>query len=154
MEAIMRKADGEMRPRLESWSNVASHLRRFVSPRLGKKLAREVSRGDIQALSIVAGKHGGRPSVSNARQMRRVASGMFRWALRREYVAANPCGDLEPLDAEQPRKRVLSEDEVRTLCHGLDRTELPLDGKTRLAIKFALAHCCVPERCYRSTATS
>src|SRR5258708_5193813 len=36
MRHPVAKADGEMRPRLESWSNVASHLQRFVSPRLGK----------------------------------------------------------------------------------------------------------------------
>jgi hypothetical protein len=88
-----------MRARTETWSNVESHLRRFVSPRLGKKIASEVKRGDIQALSdeIVSGEFGGKPSVGNARHMRRAASGLFRWALRRDYVTANPCHDLEPL---------------------------------------------------------
>ena len=38
MKVPVKKPDGEMRPRLESWENTASHLRRFVSPRLGKKL--------------------------------------------------------------------------------------------------------------------
>ena len=39
MKTPVKKPDGEMRPRIESWENVASHLRRFLSPRLGKKLA-------------------------------------------------------------------------------------------------------------------
>ncbi|SDG75594.1 hypothetical protein SAMN05216338_1002345, partial [Bradyrhizobium sp. Rc2d] len=30
MKTPVRKADGEMRPRLESWENTASHLRRFI----------------------------------------------------------------------------------------------------------------------------
>jgi hypothetical protein len=83
-------------------------------------------RGDIQALSddIVADRHGGKPSVSNARHMRKAASGMFRWALRREYITANPCSDPEPLDPEHPRTRVLSEDEIRIFWHGLDREDL------------------------------
>jgi hypothetical protein len=33
MKSPVRKPDGEMRPRIETWEAVASHLRRFVSPR-------------------------------------------------------------------------------------------------------------------------
>ena len=49
-----------MRPRIESWENVASHLWRFISPNLGKRLATEVTKRDIATLSndIVAGKLG------------------------------------------------------------------------------------------------
>ena len=69
MKTPVKKPDGEMRPRLESWKGVASHLRRFLGPRLGKKIAGEVTKHDIATLSndIVAGKHGGKASVSNAR---------------------------------------------------------------------------------------
>ena len=65
MKTPVKKPDGEMRPRIESWENVASHLRRFLSPRLGKKIAGEVTKHDIATLSndIVAGKLGV-PSVS------------------------------------------------------------------------------------------
>ena len=74
MKTLVRKPDGEMRPRIESWENVASHLRRFLSPRLGKKIASDVTKHDIATLSndIVAGKLGV-PSVANARHMRRAA---------------------------------------------------------------------------------
>ncbi len=47
MKTPVRKPDGEMRPRIETWENVASHLRRFLSPRLGKKIASEVNKHDI-----------------------------------------------------------------------------------------------------------
>ncbi|WP_454616511.1 tyrosine-type recombinase/integrase [Bradyrhizobium cenepequi] len=142
MKTPVRKPDGEMRPRIETWSNVASHLRRFVSPRLGKKLAAEVTKHDIAELSndIVAGRHGGKPSVSNARHMRRAASGLFNWAAEagRDYVAASPCVNLPKLDNEHPRTRVLSEDEIRIFWHGLGRDDLPWDRRTRLALKFEL----------------
>ena len=36
MKTPVRKSDGEMRPRLESWENVASHLRRF-QPSVGQE---------------------------------------------------------------------------------------------------------------------
>ena len=142
MKTPVRKPDGEMRPRIESWENVASHLRRFLSPRLGKKLASEVTKHDIATLSndMVAGKHGGIPSVANARHMRRAASGLFNWAAEagRDYVTASPCANLPKLDPEHPRTRVLSEEEIRIFCHGLDRDDLPWDRRTRLALKFGL----------------
>src|SRR6202007_792090 len=126
----------------ETWENVASHLRRFISPRLGKKIAGEVTKHDIATLSndIVVAKHGDKPWVPNARHMRRAASGLFNWAAEagRDYVTASPCVNLPKLDAEHPRARVLSEDEIRVFWHGLDRDDLPWDRRTRLALKFEL----------------
>lgn len=141
MKNSVRKADGEMRPRIESWSNVASHLKRFVRPRLGKMIASEVTKADIAQPSndIVAGGFG-KPLVANARHMRRAAAAMFKSAAEagRDYVSASPCVNLPPLDEEHPRTRVLSEDEIRIFWHGLDRTDLPWDRRTCLALKFAL----------------
>jgi integrase len=142
MQTPVRKADGEMRPRIESWENVARHLWNYLSPRLGKKIASEVTKQDIATLSndIVAGKHGGKASVSNARHVRRATSALFNWAAEagRDYVTASPCVNLPKLDVEHPRDRVLTEDEIRTLWHGLDREDMPWDRRTRLAIRFAL----------------
>jgi integrase len=142
MQTPVRKADGELRPRLESWKTVASQLRRLVRPRLGWMAANHVTKHDIALLSddILAGKTGSKPSLSNARHMRKGASSLFKWAAApsRAYVDASPCHDLEPLDKEHPRTRVLSDDEIRIFWHGLDRTDLPWDRRTRLALKFAL----------------
>jgi integrase len=141
MKTPVRKPDGEMRPRIESWENIASHLRRFISPRLGGKIAGEVTKHDIATLSndLVAGKLGV-PSIANARHMRRAASGLFNWAAEagRDYVTASPCVNLPKLDPEHPRTRVLSEEEIRIFWHGLDRNDLPWDRKTCLALKFEL----------------
>ncbi|UGA45645.1 integrase family protein [Bradyrhizobium quebecense] len=143
MKTKVLKRDGEMRPRIESWEGVARHLRNFIVPRLGKKLACDVTKHDIATLSndIVAGKHGGKASVANARHMRRAASGLFNWAAEagRDYVSASPCINLPKLDDEFPRTRVLSADEVRIFWHGLDRSDLPWDCRTCFALKFALA---------------
>jgi hypothetical protein len=121
MKTPVRKADGEMRPRVESWANVARHLWNFLSPPVGQKLAAEITKQDIATLSndIVAGRHGGKASVSNARHMRRAASRLFAWAAEagRDYVTASPCVNLPKLDEEHPRDRVLSGDEIRTLWH-------------------------------------
>jgi integrase len=143
MSALEKKADGEMRPRIETWESVASHLRRLVSPKLGKKIAAEVTRNDIAELSndIIGGKFGV-ASVSNARHMRRATSGMYNWAAEagRDYVPAmcQPCLKLPKLPREHARDRVLTSEEIRTFWHGLDRPDLPWDRRTRLALKFAL----------------
>jgi hypothetical protein len=111
------KADGEMRPRIESWENVASYLRRLVKPKLGNKIASDVTRDDIAELSndILDGKYG-KPSISNARHMRRAVSGLHAWAgeAGRNYVpeTCRPCFNLPKLPKEHERKRVLSEDEI------------------------------------------
>ena len=72
--------------------------------------------------------------------MRRAASGLFNWAAEagRDYVTASPCVNLPKLDPEHPRTRVLSEAEIKTFWHGLDRDDLPWDRKTCLALKFEL----------------
>jgi Phage integrase family/Acyl-CoA dehydrogenase, middle domain/Acyl-CoA dehydrogenase, N-terminal domain len=56
----------------------------------------------------------------------------------RGYVIASPCIHLDKLDEEYPRDRVLTEGEIGTLWHGLERKDLLWDRTTRLAIKFAL----------------
>jgi integrase len=141
MSTLVKKADGEMRARIESWEAVERIFDRFVSPRLGKRIANEVTNVDIATLSddIVAGKLG-KPSISNARHVRRALSGLFRWAAMpsRGFVTASPCINLEPLDKEPARSRKLSPDEIRTLWHGLDRPDMHWDRCTCLAIKLAL----------------
>ena len=143
MKTLVRKQDGEMRPQIESWKNVASHLRRLVKPKLGQMDPRDVTRQHIAELSndILEGKFGV-PSVSNARHMRRAVSGLYTWAgeAGRDYVSetCRPCFNLPKLPKEHERERVLTEDEIRIFWHGLDRDDLPWDRKTRLALKFEL----------------
>jgi len=143
MGAPERKKDGEMRPRIESWENVASHLRRFVKPKLGHMDPREVTRQHIAELSndILEGKFGV-PSISNARHMRRAVSGLYTWAgeAGRDYVSetCQPCFNLPKLPKEHARERVLTEDEIRIFWHGLNRDDLPWERRTRLALKFEL----------------
>jgi integrase len=142
MSTDEQKRDGGVRPRKEDWKNVASHLNRFVRPRLGQLIASEVTKYDIATLQkdIVEGMHGFTKSVSNARHMRRAVSAMFNWAAQadNDFVSTSPCVNLPDLPEEFPATRVLSEDEIRTLWHGLDRPDMLWDGHTCLAIKFAL----------------
>jgi len=107
-------------------------------------IAGDVTRNDVAELSndILEGKFG-KPSVSNARHMRRAMSALYRWPGEpgRSYVpeTCRPCFNLPKLPKEHARERVLTESEIRTLWHGLNRDDLPWDRRTRLAIKFQLA---------------
>jgi integrase len=141
MKTPVKQKDGEMRPRVETWDSTERHFERFVRPRLGKKVATEVTKRDIATLQtdIIEGKLG-KPSVANARHMRRAVTGLFNWAAEagRDYVATSPCVNLPPLDKEHPRTRVLSPDEIRIFWHGLDRPDVVCDWRARVALKFML----------------
>jgi hypothetical protein len=137
------------KPRKKDWANTASHLNRFVRPRLGKKIASEVTNRDIAQLQadildgtliIKKGKTSKKGSVSSARHMRKAVSGLFNWAAEvgRDYVSASPCVNLPKLEKEEARKRKLSPAEIRILWHGLDRPDIVIDRRICLAIKFAL----------------
>jgi integrase len=137
------------KPRMKDCANMTSHLNRFVRPRLGPMIAREVCNDDIATLQtdiiegkliIKKGRTSKKGSISSARHMRKAVSGLFNWAAEagRKYVSASPCVNLPPLPEEEPRKRKLSPDEIRVLWRGLDRDDLPVDRKICLAIKFAL----------------
>jgi integrase len=144
MQKLERKEDGEMRPIIESWRNVASHLRRLVVPTLGKRLAADVTPSDVATRlnAIMTGTHGGKPSIANARHARRAIGGLYRWAREpgRDYVppSCDPTANLPELPHEHPRSRVLSADEIKILWHGLDRADMPWDRRTRLGLKLCL----------------
>jgi integrase len=147
-----RDKDGiklKMGPRKKDWANMASHLDRFVRPRLGRMIASEVTKHDIAQLQadilagtliIKRGKTSKKGSISSARHMRKAVSGLFSWAAEagRDYVTTSPCVNLPPLDAEPPRTRKLSPAEIAVLWHGLDRDDIVIDRRICLAIKFTL----------------
>jgi integrase len=147
-----RDKDGiklKMGPRKKDWANMASHLNRFVRPRLGRTIASEVTKHDIAQLQadilagtliIRKGKTTKAGSISSARHMRKAVSGLFNWAAEagRDYVSSSPCVNLPPLDKEPPRTRKLTPAEIAVLWRGLDRDDIVIDRKICLAIKFAL----------------
>jgi integrase len=144
MKEPVRKADRELRPRIESWETIAGYLERFARPALGHMVASEVENDHIAKLQndIARGKVSKKfkASVSSARNTRTALSGMFKWAAEagRKYVKASPCVNLPKLDKEVSRDRVLSASEIKTLWWGLDHPNLPCSRDIALALKFEL----------------
>jgi hypothetical protein len=117
------KADGEKRPRIESWQNVEGFLEYNVRPVIGTLICSEVTNNDIASIqNAVAAR-----SVSSARQTRGAMNRMFAFAAEagRSYITASPCMYLPSLDKEYERTRVLSPQEIRTFWWGLDDSNLP-----------------------------
>jgi len=133
----VKKADGEKRPRTESWEKVQQQLERNVRRAIGKKFASEVTNHDIANIQATVARR----SVSSARQTRSALNVMFKFAAEagRGYVTASPCFNLPSLDKEYERNRVLSAEELRTLWWGLDDPNLPSLRSVSLGLKFALA---------------
>jgi integrase len=114
--------------RASSWANDRSVLCRHVVPSLGKRLARDLVRRDVERLQadIAAGRTAG-ATKTKARGVARVTGGrtvaggtmrslsaMFAWAIRQGYVEANPCAGVEKIKPGR-RERYLSSEEARRL---------------------------------------
>ncbi|HEY2532337.1 MAG TPA: hypothetical protein VGJ20_31145 [Xanthobacteraceae bacterium] len=157
MKTPVRKPDGEMRLRIETWENVASHLRRFISPSLGRKIAGKVTKHDIATLSndIVAGKLGV-PSIANARHMHRAASGLFNWAAEagRDYVTASPASTYR---SSIPSTRARGScQRMKSGFSGTASTATTFLGIAELASRSSSSWspCCAPTNCSARTATN
>jgi len=120
----------------------AEILRLFAKdllPKLGYVRACDITRGMIAAeLDRVRGRAPivARYLLANLRQM-------FRWAVRRELVEADPTYllELKEFGVKGERERVLSEEEVRTLL-GSALEASGLSAEFRLAVRIMLSTLC------------
>ncbi len=138
-------------------------LKRHVLPEIGSMKAGEVSKRDvIRLLDKVAAQPDARLKPSKKRSAGRkmthqpnrvfeLVRSIFRWALGRDLLKADPTIGLQPpIRKETPRDRELSPNEIRTLWLALDRApvsrehwrrqsgDFPMRRTTALAIKLAL----------------
>lgn len=106
------------RRRNRSWHQTAELMRRHVLPRLGKKRAADVTRGDVK---LVLAKLADQPAFHN--KTLASISAVFSWALREEVggVTSNPCALIRRL-AVRSRERVLADSEIALLWPHLDTT--------------------------------
>jgi len=119
------------KPRKRSWKGDETLLKRNVLPHLGAQKAAAVTRGDIAKLldGIIA-----RGAPIPANRTRAVLSKMFRWAVSRDMVPANPLAGLPPPSVEHKRDRRLADDEVAAVLSRLDTAKM--QPAARLAIRF------------------
>jgi integrase len=135
--ALEKKADGEMRPTLESWQNVAGFLNREVRPAIGFMGPADVTNNEIAQIQ----QHIAKRSVSGARQTRSAMKRLFAFGAEagRPYgLTTSPVHNLPKIKKEHPRRITLNEKEIRTLWWGLDHPDLPCTRSVVLGIRFEL----------------
>jgi len=116
-----------------SWKLDERMLNLDVLPAWGKRKARDITRRDIIAL---LDKIVDRGAPASANRTLAVISKMFKFGVRRDIVPATPCVNIERPAKENPRDRVLTEQEIRDFWLALDKSNI---GKSvRLAPKLQL----------------
>jgi integrase len=103
---------GELKPR--SYVETERHLMKNAKPLHGLQLAK-ITRRDIAArISTIAAELSG----GSANRLRAALSDFFAWAIREGLIESNPVIGTNRWD-EQPRERVLTDDELRTVWNAL-----------------------------------
>jgi integrase len=111
-ELIDRYLTGKVKNRLRSAVEIERTIRRVLAP-LASKSAASVQRRDLARLfDDIAVFHGHERAAAKARQM---IGSMYRWAIERGLVDANPVEGTPRYTLGEPRERVLSPEEIKTL---------------------------------------
>ncbi|MDF1551681.1 MAG: integrase arm-type DNA-binding domain-containing protein [Deferrisomatales bacterium] len=128
---IDEEAKKKLRER--TWKEYRRQLTSDVVPVLGELKAGDVTQDElIELLEAVEAR--GAPVAAN--RLKAVLGAMFKWAKRKRIVRVNPVVGIEPLAAEKPKDRVLTDVEVRQFWTGLDATEL--SGAVKNALRMIL----------------
>jgi integrase len=105
--------------RLRTAKQIESTLKRGLAPLMTRK-APEIKRRDLRQLLDALADQGLEREAGKRRQ---AIGAMFKWAVAQDIVESNPADGLGSYSLGQPRDRVLSEDEIRTLWRWLDDAE-------------------------------
>jgi integrase len=123
-EVYLRSING-----LKSASEIERRLRRDVLPVIGHVPLSELHRRDVTR--VIDGK----TAPIAARRAFEDIRTMIRWAVARGDLDHNPMDGLRGPPISKPRTRVLSDEEIRAVWHGLDEIR-PDVGKV---VRFCLA---------------
>ncbi len=121
------------RPRKRSAAEDERLLKKDVLPYWSSWKVKTVARRDVIVLidRVVAR---GAPVMAN--RLLSTLKKMFRFAVSRGILDINPCAEIEPPAKRSSRDRILSETEIATFWHSLDKTGM--SDQARLALKFQL----------------
>ena len=87
-----------------------------IIPKWGNRKVKDIKRREVGDLLEKIAK---RPAPIMANRTRALLSKFFNFAIEREVIQVNPCAGTKPLVKETPRKRHLSEDEIREVWKAL-----------------------------------
>jgi integrase len=115
---------------LYNWHNI---VKAEIEPAFGSRRPEEITRREVRTFVETIAEH--RPYWANRvfELLRRV----FSWAVENELLAASPCVGLKKPGGENPRDRVLSSDEIRSIWGALDGGGLFADAVRLLFLTAA-----------------
>tara|TARA_E500000178_G_scaffold184417_1_gene182754 strand:+ start:328 stop:1488 length:1161 start_codon:yes stop_codon:yes gene_type:complete len=110
------------KPRNKSWKQADSNLKLYLISVLGNRPIHEVRRRDIHSIldDLTAEKKFTTCNRALAHMKR-----FFGWLVEREYLEHSPVDRIKPRHVEQPRERVLSDDEIKAIWKSLDNMSAP-----------------------------
>jgi integrase len=115
----------------KSLREVERIVKRELLPAWGHRNIADIGRRDI--LDLIDGI-ADRGSIIMARRVQAYVHRLFRWAVGRGVISANPASDLPKPGAETKRSRVLSDVELRAIWHAAGKIGWPLGEVIRLLI--------------------
>lgn len=121
------------KPRKKTWAEDYRMLHKDVVPVWGKRKAKEITRREVLTLldGIVA-----RGAGIVANRTLEVVRRMFNYAIEQSILEFSPCTRVRAPTQKVQRDRVLSDDEIRTFWHGLDKAGMS-EG-SRIALRLLL----------------
>jgi integrase len=118
-------------PKLAQGGSYAGTIRRELIVTWGRRPASDLRRRDLTEVTdkIV---DSGRPAV--AFRVHEIAKRLYSWALDRGEVEAHPFAGMRPPVKKQPRRRVLTDDEVKALWIAWDNQNYPFGRLQQLLL--------------------
>jgi integrase len=111
-----------LKPRTRRWADVEAMLRRDVIRAWGTRPIASITWRDVcDLIEDITGR--GSPVVAN--RVLRHLRGLFKWAIRNDYVAVNPALAIDRPHEEKPRQRALSETEIKAVWQAFDQMANP-----------------------------
>jgi integrase len=118
--------------RLRTATSIERGLTRDLAP-IVQRCAADICRRDIRELLDTIADRG---CIREAEKRRQMVGTMFRWALGRDLVSANPTAGLEPYDPGVPRDRVLTVEELKLVWTWLETDALSLEAADILKLQL------------------
>ena len=119
------------KPKKMSWHEDLRILNKDVLPKWKYLPTSNISKQDVTKLLDRIGKSGGVPN-----KIFKVLRSMFAFAVSRSIMETNPCSDIEVLNEDAPKERILKADEIRKIWFGLEKTKM--SESMRSVLKFLL----------------
>ena len=116
--------------RENSWRMTQRIFERFVLPAWHGRIIHDIKRRDV--IDLVEGVAEDRPVLAN--RVHAALSKFFNWLASRDVIVASPCAGVTRPSKEEPRDRILSDDELKAVWLAAGELGYPAEPFVRMMI--------------------